>query len=67
MIDLQVPFFVPLWRCVAIVAVTLGWALVELTAGSPLWAVFVAAIGVYVTWQFFVVWDTEKIERKTDA
>jgi hypothetical protein len=53
----QSPFFIPLWRRVLVVAVTLLWALVELSRGSLGWAALFAAAGLWCAYQFFVVFD----------
>ncbi len=45
MLDLDHPF----WIRVVIVAVALGWALVEFTAGAPIWGGLFYAIGLYAT------------------
>lgn len=50
--DLDHPFFIPVWRRVAIVAFCLGWTVVELTRGSPYWALFFAGLGLYCGWYF---------------
>lgn len=54
MFDLDHPFFRPLWIRVAIVAVVLGWALVEFIAGALTWGGLFCAIGLYATYKFFV-------------
>ena len=51
--DVRSPFFVPVWRRVVVVALVLGWALLELSRGSPGWAAFFAAAGLWCGWQFF--------------
>lgn len=56
-LDVQLPFFIPLWRRVAVVALALGWATVELTAGSPFWAALFGAAGLYCAHQFFIAFD----------
>lgn len=56
-LDVQHPFFRPLWRRVAVVAVCLGWAGVELAAGEVFWAILFGAAGVYCAYQFFLVFD----------
>ncbi len=53
MFDLDHPFFKPLWLRVVIVAVALGWALIELAGGSPFWAILFGALGVYAAYKFF--------------
>lgn len=57
LIDVQHPFFRPLWRRVAVVAVCLGWAAVELAGGAVFWAILFGAVGVYCAHQFFVAFD----------
>ena len=51
--DLDHPFFIPLWRRVVIVAMCVGWALVEFSTGSPGWGMLFGGIGVYCFWHFF--------------
>ena len=57
MFDLQVPFFIPLWRRVLTVGLTLGWAAFEFLTGALVWAILFGSVGVYAFVQFFVVWD----------
>jgi len=64
MFDLQHPFFLPLWRRIATVAVALGWAVVEGVSGSAGWALIFAAAGIWAVYQLFVVWDPEKVREK---
>lgn len=52
--ELQIDFFLPLWRRVALVAVCLGWAMVEFGTGSPFWGIIFASLGAYAIWQFFL-------------
>lgn len=60
MFDLQIPFFIPLWRRTVTVAVAFGWAGFELISGSPFWAVLFGAMGAWAAWQFFVVWNPKE-------
>lgn len=53
LLDLNHPFFIPLWRRVLIVALCLGWAVVEIVGGSPFWAILFGAIGLYAGYAFF--------------
>lgn len=55
--DVQHPIFIPLWRRVAVVVLTLGWATVELIAGNPFWAGLFGAAGIYCAHQFFIAFD----------
>ena len=51
------PFYRPLWRRVAIVAVTGAWAAFELSLGnSGLWTVLGCAVFVYSVWAFLIIW-----------
>ena len=65
MFDMDHPFFRPLWIRIAVVAVCLGWALVELMGGSPGWAMIFGALGAYAGWNFFVG-GTRREDRNED-
>jgi hypothetical protein len=52
-----VPFFKPMWRRVAALCLLAGWTVVELSAGSPYWAMLVGGIGLYAAWVFFFDFD----------
>jgi len=60
--DVQHPFFRPLWRRVAVVAVCLGWTVVEILTGDPFFAVLFGAAGLYCAYQFFIVFDPKDPE-----
>ncbi len=55
--NVQTPFFIPLWRRVAVVVLTLGWALVEVANGQMLWGLVFAAAGLWCAHQFFIAFD----------
>jgi len=57
MFDLQVPFFIPLWRRIVTAGLPLGWAAYEVLNGSSTWAMLFGALGAYSFYQFFVVWN----------
>ncbi|MFW2544881.1 hypothetical protein ACN2XU_19785 [Primorskyibacter sp. 2E107] len=57
LIDVQLPFFRPLWRRVVTVAVCILWALFELSMGNSGWALAFGAIGLYCAYQFFIAFD----------
>ena len=61
--ELQLPFFRPLWRRVVTAGLPLGWAAIELLAGSVGWAMIFAAVGLYAAWQFFVIWNPKEPEE----
>jgi hypothetical protein len=52
--DLQVPFFIPLWRRIAVVAVCFGWALFEFVASAPFWGFVFGAMGIFAAWQLLL-------------
>ena len=56
-IDLQIPFFRPLWRRVAFALLLFVWTVFELVAGSPWWAALVGGILVYALRELFFVFD----------
>jgi hypothetical protein len=58
-IDVQHPFFKPLWRRVAVVVVCGFWAVVEFATGSPFWGVLFAGMGGYCAYAFFVAFDPD--------
>ena len=53
MFDLAVPFFLPVWRRVAVLAACFLWALVELSNGAVFWAIIFAGMGGIVAWNFW--------------
>ncbi len=53
-LGLDHPFFRPLWRRIAVVAVCLGWAVVEFATGGPFWGMLFGGLGLYGAWGFFV-------------
>ena len=62
MFDLQIPFFIPLWRRIATTVLILGWTGFELSSGSTGWAMIFGALGSYAGYQFFVVWNPKEPE-----
>ena len=61
--DSKHPFFRPLWRRVAIVAVVLAWSAFEWANGETVWGVMTLAIAVYGVWVFFVTYDPDAADR----
>ena len=56
-LDVRTPFFRPLWRRVVATTLCLAWAVVELVSGAVMWAIIFGAAGLYLAWQFFVVFS----------
>jgi hypothetical protein len=51
------PFYRPLWRRLAIVAVTAAWAGFELSLGaSGLWSLLACGVFAYSLWTFLINW-----------
>lgn len=53
------PFFKPLWRRVAILAVVLAWSGFEWWNGETIWGVMTLMIAAYAVWVFFVKYDPD--------
>ncbi|SLN62431.1 hypothetical protein AQS8620_02826 [Aquimixticola soesokkakensis] len=65
MFNFDLPFYRPLWLRLGIVILSLGWAIVELTTGSPGFAILFGAVGFFAAYRFFVTFDPDKEARKT--
>ena len=62
----QHPFYKPLWRRVAIVAVVAAWLAFELyQGGEGLWVALAAGMLFYAVYTFFITWP--KDEPKDDG
>ncbi len=64
--DASHPFFRPLWRRVALVAVCATWTVVELVVGDPTWAIMTGAIGAYAAWTFLIAYKPVADEPPAD-
>ncbi len=64
--DVQLPFFVPLWRRIVLVVACLGWAGVETYLGNPGWAALFGVIGLWCGYQFFFDFDPKDPEDPGD-
>ncbi|ASJ74370.1 hypothetical protein [Granulosicoccus antarcticus] len=52
--ELQIDFFLPVWRRVVLLLVCFGWAAVEFLTGAPFWGVIFGSLGGYALWQLFL-------------
>lgn len=59
-LDVQSPALEPLWLRIAIAGGCLLWALREFAGGAGFWGVMFGAAGLYLCYQFFVVWDPKR-------
>ena len=57
LLDVQLPFFIPIWRRIALVAACFGWAIFELSLGNHFWAGLFCVIGAYCAHQFFFAFE----------
>ena len=64
LLDLQHPFFRPLWRRVVITAICLLWGLFEFAQGAPVWGVLFLGLGAICAWEFFVAFDPRTPDEK---
>lgn len=55
LIDLEDPFYAPVWVRIAIVAVITVWAFFELSKGAILWAVIFFGLGAICAWRFCTI------------
>lgn len=63
-LDLRHPFFLPLWRRVAVTGALMSWTGVEMTVGSPLFGVLVGALAVYCLYHLFWRFDPKAFGDK---
>lgn len=56
-LDLDDPWFRPLWRRILVAGIALGWGLFELVSGSTGFAILFLALGAYAAWRLFVTFD----------
>lgn len=57
LLDLQHPWFVPLWRRVAVTAVCLFWTVMEALIGGPFWLLLFGALTAYCIYSFFIAFN----------
>lgn len=51
--DLQIPFFIPVWRRIVLIFVCIGWAFLEFYKGEPFWGIMFMGLGALAAWQLF--------------
>jgi len=66
-LDVRTPFFRPLLPRLIATGVTLGWAIFELANGNLFWMVLFGAAGLWLVWEFFVVFDPANYEEKDET
>ncbi|TIX20955.1 DUF3329 domain-containing protein [Mesorhizobium sp.] len=56
--DSEHPFFRPMWRRVAVVAVCIIWSIIEFATGTPFWGMIALGFAGYAVWQFFYLYKS---------
>ena len=51
MIDLDHPFYRPLWARLLIVGVCVAWSGLEFWSGAPVWGTIVGVLGLYAVYK----------------
>ncbi len=64
--DYEHPFFKPLWRRIAIVAVCAAWSVFEFVTNAPFWGTIAAGFTAYGIWQFFYLYNPVEPNRPAD-
>ena len=64
LLNLEDPFFAPLWIRTTIVVLLGFWTMIELFAGAQGWAAFFAALAVFSAWRFAVIDYTSEDGRE---
>lgn len=55
LIDLEDPFFEPLWIRIAVVLVTTVWGIFEIANGAVLWGIIFLGISAICGWRFATI------------
>lgn len=66
-LDLNHPFFLPVWRRYATIASCALWMLFELVFGTPFWAVLAGALAAYTAWSFLLKFDEAAARARRDG
>ena len=57
----DITFFRPLWRRVAVTAVCVVWAGLELRHGDQMWILITLGMSAYAIWMFFITFPKEGV------
>ena len=60
--DVDVPFFLPLWRRVVVVAIAVCWGLFEMSSGATFWGMIFVGMGAIAGWRFYIA-DWASVEK----
>lgn len=65
-LDLDVPFFLPAWRRIAVIVVMVGWGAFEIAKGEAFWGFLFIAGACIVQWKFSTTDWAEVAAREED-
>lgn len=52
--DVDIPFFLPVWRRVVAVALAVLWGLFEISTGAMFWGIIFISMGLIAAWRFSI-------------
>lgn len=55
--DNEHPFFRPLWRRIAVIAVCASWAVLEFATNQPGWGLIALGFMAYAVWAFLLTYN----------
>ncbi|MEJ6746520.1 MAG: hypothetical protein QNK98_07175 [Yoonia sp.] len=59
LLDVEIPFFLPVWRRYLVIAVAVCWGLFEISTGALFWGMIFVGMGSIVGWRFYTAdWTT---------
>ena len=67
LIDPDHPFYRPLWIRLVIVALCLGWAIVEASTKEPFWAIIVGALGIYAAYKLLLTFSPQPLKQEPEV
>ena len=57
LVDLQHPWFIPLWRRVVVTAVCAFWTVMEVFTGGPFWLILFGGLTAFCIYSFFFAFN----------
>jgi len=64
--DVEIPFFLPVWRRYLVVAVAVCWGFFEISTGALFWGMIFVGMGSIVGWRFYTADWTAVAEDADD-
>ena len=66
LLDVEIPFFLPVWRRYLVVAVAVCWGFFEISTGALFWGMIFVGMGSIVGWRFYTADWTAVAEDADD-